>query len=238
MKKTGILYLIPTTISQDSLKNVLPKYTLEKIKGLTTFICENEKTARNHLKEIVAKPVREIRFLEINKHKVINPKSIATFLDILTTGENVGLISESGCPSVADPGSEIVMACHRENIRVVPLIGPSSFLMSLMASGLNGQHFKFVGYLSKEPNRRKKDIKNLEQESKKRNTAMIIMETPYRTQHLWKDLILNCKPDTFITIALELSSQDEFIKTAKASQWQNMKWPDLDKKKAVFLIQA
>ncbi len=238
MKKRGTLYLIPTTISESYLDIVLPKYTLEKIKNLKTFICENEKTARNQIKDVVEIPIREINFLEIEKHREFDAKSGKRFLRKLIQGEDIGLMSEAGCPGVADPGSEIVLACHRENIKVVPLIGPSSILMALMASGLNGQHFKFVGYLSKEPEKRKKDIKNLEAESKKRSTAMIIMETPYRVQHLWKDLILNCKPETLITIAIEVSSKGEYIKTAKASQWVNMKWPDLDKKRAIFLLQA
>ena len=238
MKKTGILFLIPTTISEDSLEEILPKYTLDKIKTLKNFICENQKTARNHIKDIVNEPVRKIRFFEIDKHRKFDAKTLSIFLKPLLSGENTGLLSEAGCPGVADPGSEIVLACHRQNIKVVPLIGPSSIVMSLMASGLNGQHFKFVGYLSKEPEKRKKDIKNLEQESKKRNTAMIIMETPFRVQHLWKDLILHCRPETLITIAVEISSKDEFIKTAKASQWQHMKWPSLDKKKVIFLLQS
>ncbi len=238
MKKTGTLFLIPTTISEYSLKEVLPSYTLDKVCNLQNIICESEKTARNHIKDILNTPIREINFTQIDKHREINEKSLAIFLRPLLQGKDVGLISEAGCPGIADPGSEIVLACHKNNIQVKPLIGPSSILMSLMGSGLNGQHFKFAGYINKDTLKRKKDIKNLEQESKKKNTAMIIMETPYRAQYLWKDLILNCKPDTFLTIAAQLTSKNEYIKTAKTSQWQNMKWPDIDKKQVIFLLQA
>lgn len=238
MKEKGCLYLVPTTISQNPLEEILPVYTLKRIQNLKTFICENKKTARNHIKNIVKKTIREVNFLEIEKHKNFDAKSAGIFLKRLNKGEDVGLISESGCPGVADPGTEIVLACHQQNIKVVPLIGPSSILMALMASGLNGQHFKFVGYLSKEPEKRRKDIKNLEQESKKKSTSMIIMETPFRSEYLWKDLILNCNPTTLVTIAVEISTKDEYIKTARASQWGNMKWPNLNKKRVIFLLQA
>jgi 16S rRNA (cytidine1402-2'-O)-methyltransferase len=238
MKATGTLFLIPTTINKDSLGTILPTYTLEKIKDLDIFICENEKTARNHLKEVLNTPVRKVTFLQIDKHRQLNDKEIFRLISPLTKGKNIGLISEAGCPGVADPGSEIILACHKNNIKVTPLIGPSSILLALMASGLNGQHFKFAGYLNKDSTRRKRDIKNLEEESKKKNTSIIIMETPFRAQYLWKDLILTCKPNTLITIAMEITSEKEWIKTATASQWKSMKWPNIDKAQVIFLLQS
>lgn len=232
------LYIIPTTISQDSLNIILPHYSLEKVKNLKIFICENTKTARNHLKDILQTPIQEVKFLEINKHKKLDKKEIFKLVSPLLKDNDVGLITEAGCPGIADPGSEIILFCHQNNIGIVPLIGPSSILLALMASGLNGQHFKFVGYLNKLPEKRKKDIKNLQEESKKRNTTMIIMETPYRIEHLWKDLILNCQPETLITVAMDLTTQKEYIKTAKTKQWKDMKWPVFDKNQVIFLIQA
>ncbi len=232
------LFLIPTTISNEPLSKVLPLYSLERIKHLTTFICENTKTARNHLKDVLHIAIQEAKFLEINKHKGFNTNEILRLIKPLQNGEDVGLITDAGCPGVADPGSEIILFCHQNKIEVVPLIGPSSILLALMASGLNGQHFKFVGYLSKNPEKRKKDIKNLEQESKKRQSSMIIMETPYRSQHLWKDLILHTKPETYITVAMDISTEKEYILTAKSRQWKEMKWPEFNKNQIIFLIQA
>jgi 16S rRNA (cytidine1402-2'-O)-methyltransferase len=147
-------------------------------------------------------------------------------------------MSESGCPGIADPGNPIVLFCHQNNIPVVPLIGPSAIFMTLMASGLNGQHFKFVGYLDKDIEKRKREIKNLEQESKKRNSSVLIMETPYRSEHVWKDLIMTCKEDTYICVGVDISGKDEYIKTAKVCQWVNMKWPNFKKKPAIFILQT
>jgi len=232
------LYLIPTTISADTFEHIVPAYTLDKVKGLKIFICENAKTARNHLKDALDTPIQNVSFLQIDKHKKYTKNELLRLTKPLLSGKDVGLITEAGCPAVADPGHEIVLFCHQNNIKVVPLIGPSSLLMALMASGLNGQHFKFVGYLNKNTTGRKKEIKNLEQESKKRETAIIIMETPYRGEYVWKDLVFTCKPNTLLTLAMDITTKSEFIKTARAEQWKNMKWPKFNKNQTIFLLQA
>jgi 16S rRNA (cytidine1402-2'-O)-methyltransferase len=238
MKKTGKLFLIPTTISNRNLKEILPQYTLDVIKDLNIFICENAKTARNHVKDVVDIPVQKVTFVEIEKHCKNKIREAEKLAVPLLKGQNVGFISEAGCPGIADPGSELILFCHRNNVEVVPLIGPSSIFLALMGSGLNGQSFKFVGYLSKDKGRRVEEIKRLDRESSRDNTTILLMETPYRVEYVWKDLIATCNSETYITVAMDITSEFEYIKTAKCAQWKEMKWPKFNKNQVIFLIQA
>lgn len=230
----GKLYLIPTTLGDSALDNVIPPLVIETINNVTHYIVENERTVRRYLLKLgYETSIDETTFYVLNKHTL--PEEIEHFLSPLDKGQSVGLVSEAGIPCVADPGNIIVTIAHRKNIEVVPLTGPSSILLALMASGMNGQNFAFTGYLPINKNERIRKIKHLEYLSSKENQTQIFMETPYRNQKLAEDILSVCNGETRLCIACNITLKDEFIKTKTIKEWKK-KLPDLNKKPTVFLL--
>ena len=235
MNNTGTLYLIPTTLGDTcETIDVIPKKVVDIINSIDEYVVENEKTARKYLKTVgLIKPLQEIIMHPLNKHT--DQKDISTYLNSIAEGKSIGIISESGCPGVADPGAEVVKLAHQKNIKVVPLVGPSSILLSLMASGFNGQSFAFNGYLPKERGERIKKIKDLERLVFKHNQTQLFIETPYRNSHLLEDILNNCDNNIKLCIACDISLTTEFIQTKNINEWKKQ-IPDITKRPTIFLI--
>ena len=234
MNETGKLYLIPTTLGGNEPLEVLPLSVRQVIEKTTYFIVENEKSARRFIKKIT--PRKSQPSLHIYKlDKFTTEIETEHYLDAYIRGENVGLLSEAGVPAVADPGAIIVKMAHQKNIRVVPLVGPSSIIMALMSSGMNGQNFAFNGYLPIEKTERKKKIKQLEKLSFENNQSQLFIETPYRNEKMLADLLQALGDDTDLCIAADITLSTEYIKTLSVKDWKNTK-PDLHKKPAIFII--
>lgn len=231
----GKLYLIPTTLGDNDLMEVLPISVRNTILHLDRFIVENEKTARRFIKNICPEKNQQIlKFNLIDKHT--DSSLYESYLDDCFSGISVGVISEAGVPGIADPGAEIVKIAHRKNIQVVPLVGPSSILLAMMSSGFNGQNFTFNGYLPIDASEKKSKIRFLEKQSKENNQAQIFIETPYRNNKLLDDLINTLNPTTKLCIAADLTLSSEFIQTQSIREWKNKK-VDLHKRPAIFIIQ-
>ncbi len=226
------LYLIPNLLSENSESFLFPPGVAEKICKVRLFFVEEEKTARKLLKKISADfPIAECKFYPLSEHST--PGEIQRYGTLLT--EDAGIISQAGCPCVADPGGDLVLLAHRQGIEVVPLVGPSSILLALMASGLNGQNFAFVGYLPKEQTERIQKIKELEKRSLLENQTQIFMDTPYRNQHVFDDVINHCHQNTLLCIASNMSGPEETIKTMPVGTWKAIR-PTLKKNPTLFLI--
>lgn len=228
------LFLIPVTLGDTDHRRVLPEYNREIILQIKHFIVENIRTARRFLKKTEPSIViDDLTFYELNKHT--SPEDVAGYLVPLTKGEHVGVISEAGCPAVADPGADVVAIAQRKNYPVVPLVGPSSILMSVMASGFNGQSFAFHGYLPIEPGERAKKIKALEQRVYAEHQTQLFIETPYRNNKMVEDILHNCRPQTRLCIAANITCEGEYIRTKTIKEWQG-KVPDLAKIPCIFLL--
>lgn len=228
------LYLIPVTLGDTELRRVLPEYNRDKILGIRHFIVENVRTARRFLKKVDPSIViDELTFYELNKHT--SPEQVAGYLQPLGKGEDMGVISEAGCPAVADPGADVVAIAQRKNYPVVPLVGPSSIILSVMASGFNGQSFAFHGYLPIDTAERTAAIKKLEGRIYSENQTQLFIETPYRNHKLVDELIRTCRPSTRLCIASNITCEDEYIHTRPVKEWTG-KVPDLSKKPTIFLI--
>lgn len=235
-QKTGTLYFIPVTLGDDNISNVLPPDVVSITQQLDEFIVENEKTARHFLSTIKhTKPIREIVLKTLNEHTT--DKELPVLLNALMSGKNVGLMSEAGCPGIADPGAKLAALAHQKGIRVAPLVGPSSILLSLMASGLNGQRFTFLGYIAADKNSRITQLKEIEKRSRLQETQIFI-ETPYRNQHMLEDILANCNAETRLCIACNISLADEYIVTKRIKEWKQNPLPDLHKRPTVFLLLA
>lgn len=235
MENMGSLYLIPVNISDAPLENVIPTGNLPVVKGLKWLIVENVRTARRFLKRWDKSfDIDSITFFELNGHTDLS--RIGEWLEPLRRGESMGIMSEAGCPAVADPGAVVVEKAQREGFSIVPLVGPSSILLSLMASGFNGQGFAFNGYLPIEKGERLQALRDLETESQRRNRTEIFIETPYRNNSMVKFLAENLRPDTMLCVACDVTDCDhESIKTMPASKWKNCQ-ENYDKRPAIFLI--
>ena len=232
----GILYLIPSLLDDTSPEAILPGEVIKKIRTLRNFIVENERTARRFLIRLEMKEfLGEITFELLNKHTRV--EDLSSMVKPLQNGVSVGLITEAGCPGVADPGADIVSIAHQNNIRVVPFTGPSSILLALMASGLNGQSFAFNGYLPVKPPARTRKIRQLEEQSRKENVTQIFIEAPYRNHQLFKDLISTLNPNTRLCLAINLTGAEERIISITVAQWKKMKI-EFQKQPAVFLFLA
>ena len=228
------LYLLPVTLGETPIEKVLPAYNKEIILGIKHFIVEDVRSARRFLKKVERSiNIDELTFYPLNKHT--SPEDISGYLKPLTEGNPMGVISEAGCPAVADPGADVVAIAQGKNLKVVPLVGPSSIILSVMGSGFNGQSFAFHGYLPIEPNERAKRIKTLEQRVYSENQTQLFIETPYRNHKMMEDIIKNCRPQTKLCIAANITCEDEFIKTKTIKEWQG-KLPDLNKIPCIFLI--
>jgi 16S rRNA (cytidine1402-2'-O)-methyltransferase len=229
------LYLIPVTLGDDNIAAVLPPEVVSIAQRLEVFIVENEKTARHFLGVIKNnKPVRDLTLLTLNEHTEM--KELPALLAPLLAGKDVGLMSEAGCPGIADPGAQLVALAHRKKIRVVPLVGPSSILLAVMASGFNGQRFTFLGYLPAEKGQRVQKLKEIEQASRKHSETQIFIETPYRNQHLLTDTVASCHPETRLCVACDLNMENETILSMTIAEWKKSALPDLHKRPAVFLL--
>jgi 16S rRNA (cytidine1402-2'-O)-methyltransferase len=230
----AIVYLIPTILS-DGENNCLPSYLLDAVKQCSIFFVENERTARRNLKLIWKEMVIDnYKWYSI---KEVDDSTIAAFKKALNEEQTVGIMSEAGCPGVADPGQQLVLIAQETNAQVKPLVGPNSILLALMASGMNGQQFAFNGYLPIEQTEKIKKIKLLETESRQRNCTEIFIETPYRNNQLLESLIQTCNPNTLLCIAADITADSEFIKTKTIQQWKKDK-PELHKKPVIFLMLA
>tara|TARA_R110002072_G_scaffold18981_3_gene70230 strand:- start:94 stop:825 length:732 start_codon:yes stop_codon:yes gene_type:complete len=233
-KPQGKLYLIPSLMGDVAPLEVLPLAVKKVIDMTQHFIVENEKSARAFIKKVhPSKAQDKLILYPLNKYT--DPIEIPSYLQACLDGEHVGVISEAGVPGIADPGGEVVQIAHKKNIRVVPLVGPSSILMAMMASGMNGQNFAFNGYLPIEKSDRSKKLKALEKLSQKTGQSQIFMETPYRNAKMLDDIIANCQPDTRLCIARDISLEQEMIKTEKVKWWKSNK-PDLEKRPTIFII--
>ncbi len=237
----GTLYLIPVTLGDDNIAALLPTSlppdVIKIAQTLEHYVVESEKTARQFLSAIkTAKPVRELSLNLLNEHTL--DKDVAALLSPLLAGKDVGLMSDAGCPGVADPGAKLVALAHQKNIKVVPFVGPSSILLSLMASGLNGQQFAFLGYLPVDKQARNIKLKEIEKRSQTHNETQIFIETPYRNQHMLEAILTSCNANTRLCVASQVSLQDEMIVTKRISEWKQTTLPDLHKKPTVFLLIA
>jgi len=230
----GTLYLIPTTLGEGNIKDVLPDSNSFIISKLKYFIVENIRTARRFIKQVNREIlIDDLHFFELNEHTDL--LQVSEFIKPLFDGFDVGIISEAGCPVVADPGALVVELAQKAKIKVVPLVGPSSILLSLMASGFNGQNFAFNGYLPVDGKNRIKKLKSLENRVFNENQTQIFIETPYRNNQLLQDIIKTLKPHSKLCIAAELTTENELIKTLFISDWEKQKI-NLNKKPAIFLI--
>jgi 16S rRNA (cytidine1402-2'-O)-methyltransferase len=229
------LYLLPNILSDGSdWQNVLPAQIFHLATNTRYFIVENIRTARRFLKQVNKEiNIDQLTFFELNKYT--NQNELPAFLKPLEQGENVAVISEAGCPGIADPGAEVVKIAHQKGYKVVPLVGPSSIMLALMASGLNGQNFAFNGYLPVRANERTRAISNLEKLVKNNRQTQIFIETPYRNNQLITEVLKTCSPSTLLCIAANLTGENEFIATKSMSQWKG-NVPDLHKQPAIFLL--
>jgi len=233
--KKGTLYLFPVTLgSNEHIPQVIPAYNHEILHGIRVFIVENIRSARRFIKKTGHPlPIDEMQFFELNKRTP--EEAVYSFLQPAENGEDIGVLSEAGTPVVADPGAVVVNLAHRKNIRVVPLVGPNSMILALMASGFNGQHFCFHGYLPIDTQRRIKKIREIEQDAWQNNTSQIFIETPYRNNKMLESLIKTCKPQTLLCVASDLTLPAEKIITRNIAGWKKEK-ADFDRKPAVFIL--
>ena len=231
----SVLYLTPTLLAENTIQKVIPEHVIKVIHSLNQFIVEDVRTARRFLSKAKhPKQIENLLFRELNEHTSEN--EITSLLQYLKEN-NTGLLSDAGVPAVADPGAKIVKLAHENGITVTPLVGPSSVLMALMASGLNGQSFAFLGYLPVKKNERQKRLRMIEKRSEKENQTQIFIETPYRNMQLIDDILKCCSPETMLTIAADITGVNEFILTKRIRQWKE-ELPDLNKIPTVFLLQA
>ena len=230
------LYLIPTTLGETAVEKVLPAEIMKVVKELHYFVVENTRTARRHLKKMVPEIViDDLDFKELNEHS--RQDELEMLLEPIRQGFDVGILSEAGCPGVADPGADLVKLAHQNGIKVIPLVGPSSILLSLMASGMNGQNFAFIGYLPVKPPERAKAIRDIERISAKEKQTQIFIEAPYRNTKLVEDLLSVCSEQTRLCIAVDLTLESEFVVTKTVAAWKKSV-PDINKRPAIFLLQS
>jgi 16S rRNA (cytidine1402-2'-O)-methyltransferase len=231
----GTLYLIPCTLGETPAEQVLPQHVIDLARRLHHFVVEQPKTARRFLAALKhEQPIQTLHFATLNEHT--GADELSGMLVPLLSGQDVGVISEAGCPGIADPGADLVNLAHRNGIRVVPLVGPSSILLALMASGLNGQCFAFHGYLPIAEADRKNSISALEAESIRRNQTQIFIETPYRNDRLLAALIAQCRPETQLCVATDITLTGEQIRTHTIAQWKTQPLTQLNKRPSLFLL--
>ena len=232
---TPALYLIPCTLGETPIEKVLPSYNRDIVVAIRHFIVEDIRSARRFLKKVDRDiNIDELTFYELNKHT--SPEAIASYLKPLQAGEAMGVISEAGCPAVADPGADVVAIAQRKKLKVVPLVGPSSIILGVMASGFNGQSFSFHCYLPIDGGQRMKRLKQLEARSIAEDQTQLFIETPYRNAKLFADICSACNPTTRLCVAAGLTTEQEYIRTQSIKRWKQTGLPDLGKIPAIFLI--
>ncbi|WP_279165581.1 SAM-dependent methyltransferase [Phocaeicola coprophilus] len=229
------LYLLPVTLGDTAIDKVLPAYNAGVIREIKHFIVEDVRSARRFLKKVDREiDIDTLSFYPLNKHT--SPEDISGYLNPLAEGHSMGVISEAGCPAVADPGADVVAIAQRRNLKVVPLVGPSSIILSVMASGFNGQSFAFHGYLPIEPNERSKRLKELEGRIYSEHQTQLFIETPYRNHKMLDDILKACRPQTKLCIAANITCEGEYIKTRTVKEWKGTALPDLSKIPCIFLL--
>lgn len=233
----GTLYLIPVSLASIEWSTYLPRDVRTRTLSLDYFVVENAKTSRRELKHIgYEKPICEILIETLPEQPLTD--ELDRLLRPVINGRNCGLMSEAGCPGVADPGALLVRAAHGKGVRVIPLVGPSSILLALMASGLNGQSFAFLGYLPIADSAREVSIRSLERESRERGCTQIFIETPYRNCRLFASLLATCQPHTLLCVATNITARTESVVTRSISEWRRVQPPKIDKQPTVFLLLA
>ena len=237
MVEKGVLYMIPCPISdRTDVYDVVPEANRRVIDSLDYFIVENVRSARRFLSKAgIARRIDDLEFVELNEHTVAG-EAVEAMVRPIAAGRSAGVISEAGVPGVADPGALVAEACHRRGIRVIPLVGPSSILMALMASGLNGQSFAFCGYLPVKPPERAKALKGLERRARAEGQSQIFIEAPYRNVKLLEQMLSVCNPDTRLTVACDITSPDQIITTLSVGAWRRAAVPDIAKRPTIFII--
>ncbi len=236
MKSTqkGKLYLIPTTLGECNINDVLPESIKKTIDFINYYIVENEKTARKFIKSVQPQKVQaNLHLSSLNKHTEVSEHS--KMLQPCLDGHNIGLMSEAGCPGVADPGAVIAKLAHEKGIQVIPLVGPSSILLAIMASGMNGQSFTFHGYIPIDKSEKKTALKNLEKISHDKNQSQIFIETPYRNNKMLEDILQALQPNTHVCVATDITLETEYIKTMRVSEWKKAV-VDLHNRPTIFII--
>ena len=230
--------MIPCPIGEEgAVWDVLPAANLAVMQSLDYFIVENMRSARRFLSKAgIGIPIDSLKFVELNEHT--RPEEVERLVNPLLAGRSAGVISEAGVPGIADPGAEVAAICHRHGIRVVPLVGPSSIVLALMASGLNGQSFAFNGYLPVKPAERAKAIRHFERRAQTEGQSQIFIEAPYRNAKLFADLLAVCQPMTRLTIAASLTDPAELIRTATIAEWRKSPTPEINKRPAIFIISS
>ena len=234
MSQFGKLYLLPVPISDDVVNNFIPEQNLSIVRGLVNFIAEDAKTARKFLKWFGYPKIEEAEIALLNEHT--KSYSVLELMQPLLDGKNVGLMSDAGCPGIADPGAEVVKIAHQKNIEVIPLVGPSSIVLSIMASGFNGQNFAFVGYLPIEKPQRLKRIKELEQFAVKHKQAQFFIETPYRNDQLFESLLASLSPETIVFVGKDITGPQQFLQSKSVFDWIKSVKPNINKVPVVFGI--
>ncbi len=228
------LYLLPVTLGDTAVERVLPPYNREVILQIKYFIVEDVRSARRFLKKVDASiDIDKLTFFELNKHT--QPEVISGYLQPLVEGHSMGVVSEAGCPAVADPGADVVAIAQRKRLKVVPLVGPSSIILSVMGAGFNGQNFAFNGYLPIDPSERARRIKELENRVYSEDQTQLFIETPYRNRKLLEEILHVCRPQTRLCIAANITCEGEYIRTRTVKEWKG-RLPELNKIPCIFLI--
>lgn len=228
------LYLLPVTLGDTAVERVLPPYNREVILQIRYFIVEDVRSARRFLKKVDASiDIDKLTFFELNKHT--QPEVISGYLQPLVEGHSMGVVSEAGCPAVADPGADVVAIAQRKQLKVVPLVGPSSIILSVMGAGFNGQNFAFNGYLPIDPSERARRIKELENRVYSEDQTQLFIETPYRNRKLLEEILRVCRPQTRLCIAANITCEGEYIRTRTVKEWKG-RLPELNKIPCIFLI--
>ncbi len=236
-KNKGTLYLIPSLLSPNTIEATLPVLIKEKVKDIDYFLVENVRSARRFISDLhIGKPIENLHFEVLDKRT--SEESIPMLFHPIHEGHHLGILSEAGCPGVADPGAIAVRYAHQHHVRVVPLVGPSSFLLALMASGFSGQSFTFHGYLPIDKTQRVHTIKKLEKMAQQYRQTQIFMETPYRNNQLLQDLLSTCHPETLLCIAKDITGTEEDIRSMKVKEWKKSEPPNLHKVPTVFLLSS
>lgn len=229
------LYLIPVTLGDTPIEQVLPSYNHDIIMQIRHFIVEDIRSARRFLRKVDREfPIDDSTFMEMGKHA--DSKQFSQYLEPLRKGQSIGVISEAGCPAVADPGADVVAIAQREGLQVIPLVGPSSMILAVMSSGLGGQSFAFNGYLPVDPADRSKKLKMLEARAWNEGQTQLFIETPYRNMKMFQSLLASLRPQTRMCIAAGITTPDEWIRTLTIEKWKKQQLPDLSKVPAIFLI--
>ena len=228
--------MVPCPIADDGeMARVLPEYNADIVRSINYFVVENLRTGRRFLSRVgMGRPIDTLKMAELNEHTA--PAEVEALIAPILAGENCAMISEAGCPGVADPGAALAALCHRHGVRVVPLVGPSSILLALMASGMNGQSFAFNGYLPVKAPERQRALRNLERRARSEHQSQIFIEAPYRTRQMLEAIVASCAPDTRVTVAVDITAESERIVTRSVAEWRRAMPDDLHKRPAIFII--